>query len=144
MGLSRGITSDPVPCKGAKRCVQFNADVVPSVPFCRKPRRTAAHEWVKDNPACRTSCQYAVFRQLWRIGSKMLALVRHGVDKPHVALSPDGRNHFVGYAAFFSGLVDILGLRLTGNGRRILAHAAPVFLRRAVVGAIGSAMACQS
>ena len=55
----------------------------------------------------------------------MPALVRHGVDKPHIALCPDGRDHVVGDAAFFPRLIDILRLRLSRHGSGILAHAAP-------------------
>ena len=89
------------PCEGAELCVQLNADVMSAVPLCRKPRCAAAHKRVKDNTALGTACQNTGFCQQGRIGGKMPALVRHGVDKPHIALCPDGRDHVVGNAAFF-------------------------------------------
>ena len=58
----------------------------------------------------------------------MPALVWHGVDKPHIALCTDGRDHVVCNAAFFSRLVDVLRLRLSRHRNGILACAAPCFL----------------
>ena len=45
---SKGLSSDPFPCKGTKFRVQFDADVMPAVPLRRKPRCAAAHERVID------------------------------------------------------------------------------------------------
>ncbi len=84
--LSSCITSDPFPCKGTKLCVQFNADVVPAVPLCRKPRCAAPINGSSTTPPAGQPARIQVSASFRGDRRQMPALVRHGVDKPHIAL----------------------------------------------------------
>ena len=74
----------------------------------------------------------------------MPAMIRDIVDLPNVATAADGTNQLVGVCALFAGAVDFCGWFCPGTVTLYLFPLlTPLFSRPAVVGAIGSATACQ-
>lgn len=65
---------------------------MPVILHRHKPRRAASEKRVKDNAALRAACKDAPLRQLRGISRKMLPLIRHCVDQPHIPAVPDRGN----------------------------------------------------